>query len=146
MTSRKKKTVPLSETLNLFQNNHVFFIFLFQESTCINISLVTFEVITTCAWYLHSFPTPFPHFLLLDIYFELRITRTYFDFPRKFELPGIDCICWRRFWCGLQISLSTMKHFFSHIIFELECFSHKASYGLIRKVFVIIGKITLLIC
>ena len=35
---------------------------------------------------------PHPISLLLVICFELPITRTIFDFPRRFELSGVDCI------------------------------------------------------
>ena len=31
-------------------------------------------------------------FFLPAIFFELPITRTFFDFPWKFELSGVDCI------------------------------------------------------
>ena len=34
-----------------------------------------------------------PVSLLLGICFELPITRTVFDFPRRFELSRVDCSC-----------------------------------------------------
>ena len=34
-----------------------------------------------------------PISLLLGICFELPITRTVFDFPRRFELSRVDCSC-----------------------------------------------------
>ena len=36
---------------------------------------------------------PHPISLLLVICFELPITRTVFDFPRRFELSRVDCSC-----------------------------------------------------
>ena len=43
-----------------------------------------------CVSVLAFFPHPIS--LLLVICFELPITRTIFDFPRRFELSGVDCI------------------------------------------------------
>ena len=42
------------------------------------------------AWYLHSFPIHLLISLLPVICSELTITRTFFGFPRKFELSGVD--------------------------------------------------------
>ena len=37
-----------------------------------------------CAWYLHSLPI----YLLFSLYF---LTQTFFNFPRRFELLGVNC-------------------------------------------------------
>jgi len=37
-----------------------------------------------CAWYLHSLPI----YLLFSLYF---LTQTFFNFPRRFELSGVNC-------------------------------------------------------
>ena len=44
------------------------------------------------AWYFHCFPIPFPYmyFPIFGYCFELSITQTFFDFPGRLQLSGID--------------------------------------------------------
>ena len=44
-----------------------------------------------CVWYLHSLLIILHICLLPVACLELLITRTVFDFPRRFELSGVDC-------------------------------------------------------
>ena len=51
-------------------------------------SLAALEV--KCAWYLNFLPICLLISLFPVIYFEIRITRAFFDFPRGLELSGLD--------------------------------------------------------
>ena len=75
-----------SKALNLFQNNRVNSLLLLFLSLQFKFSVHPYEVCMTIA-----FP-PHLHICLLPVAcFELPITRTFFDFPRRFELSGVDC-------------------------------------------------------
>ena len=43
---------------------------------------------------LHPHPIHLLIFLLPVICFKIPITRTLFDFPKRFQLPGVHCIAW----------------------------------------------------
>ena len=64
--------------------NHDLFLNSFSKILIINLSL-------PLKWSVHdTFINPPPHPIHLLICFELSITRTLFDFPRRFELSGVD--------------------------------------------------------
>ena len=74
---------------SLYVNQALFLIQTFFQSNK-SIFLAALEV--KCAWYLHSLPIHLFISLFPVICFELPITtRTFFDFPRRFELSGVNC-------------------------------------------------------
>ena len=72
--------------------------YIFQGTILYRFSCCLWTEVCIIPAFLHS-----PSHLLVSafqvIYFELPITRTFLDFPRRFELPGVDsgyfCIRWR---------------------------------------------------
>ena len=51
--------------------------------------------------------------LLPAIFFELPITRTYFDFPWRYELSGVDCILFYKRWETHSVLLKLTFTFFN---------------------------------
>ena len=65
-----------------------------------------------CACYLHCFRVPFPYFLI-SVYLlrthdnsnSRSLGRTFFDFPGRFELSGVDCTCKKLPFALIQVTV-----------------------------------------
>ena len=73
-----------SETLDLFQHN------LFNSLSLFFVTLVQSQCPSLYILLLNCIPSP-SICLFPVICFKLPITRTFFDFPRRFELSVVDC-------------------------------------------------------
>ena len=91
MTSQeKKKGVPLCRS----PKHWIYFKTTMSISCCYffcHSSSNSVSIPVKCVWYLHSLLIILHICLLPVACFELPIIRTFFDFPRRFELSGVDC-------------------------------------------------------